>query len=271
MASLSGRLAGIDVGATLCKIAVDGGGERFTVLPSAGLAAVRAHVTAAAPARIVATGGGAGALGEHLAGVAVEVVAEFEALARGVRRLAGEAALALPERALVVSIGTGTSIVRLDDGPVVRVGGTAVGGGTMLGLAQRLLGTARFAEVVALAAAGDRRRVDLLVGEVYAGDSAPAVIRDLTASNFAKLEANGREDLAHAIVGLVGETVALLAGALARAEDARAVVYCGTTLADNEPLAVIVRAITRHFGHEAILLPHGGFAGAIGCLVTAGA
>jgi hypothetical protein len=81
MASLSGRLAGIDVGATLCKIAVDGGGERFTVLPSAGLAAVRAHVTAAAPARIVATGGGAGALGEHLAGVAVEVV---PALAKGV-------------------------------------------------------------------------------------------------------------------------------------------------------------------------------------------
>ena len=270
MARLSGRL-GIDVGATLCKIAVDAGGERFAVLPSAGLAAVRAHVAAAGPARIVATGGGAVALGERIAGVAVEVVAEFEALARGVRHLAGEAALVLPERALVVSIGTGTSIVRLDDGPAVRVGGTAVGGGTMLGLAYRLHGTARFVEVVALAAAGDRRRVDLLVGEVYAGAAAPAVLRDLTASNFAKCEANSREDLAHAIVGLVGETVALLAGALARAEDVRAVVYCGTTLADNEPLAVIVRAITHHFGHEAVLLPHGGFAGALGCLLTAGA
>jgi type II pantothenate kinase len=110
-----------------------------------------------------------------------------------------------------------------------------------------------------------------LVGEVYVDDSAPAIIRDLTASNFAKLASRGREDLAHAIVGLVGETVALLAGAFARAEAAQAVVYCGTTLADNEPLAAVVRSITSHFGQDAVLLPHGGFAGALGCLMTAGA
>jgi type II pantothenate kinase len=232
---------------------------------------VRADLASRAPCRVVATGGGAAGLGERIAGVPVELVSEFHALAVGVRGLAAEIGVALPPRSLVVSIGTGTSIVRLDDEPVVRVGGTAVGGGTLLGLARLLLRTDHFAEVVALARRGDRRHVDLLVGEVYVDDSAPAIIRDLTASNFAKLASTRPEDLAHAIVGLVGETVALLAGALARAEDAQAVVYCGTTLTDNEPLAAVVRSITTHFGQPAILLPHGGFAGALGCLLAAGA
>ena len=259
---------GIDVGATLCKIAVPSQSERFVSLRSSDVGAILARVRASGATHVVVTGGGAQSLGNTIEGVEVETISEFDALASGVRQLATEAGFRLPTRVLAVSVGTGTSIVRVDDGPAVRVGGTAVGGGTMLGLARLLLGTDTFADVVALAAEGDRRRVDLLVGEVYGAGAAPAMIHDLTASNFAKLDSTAPADVAHAIVGMVGETVALVAGALARAEGADAVVYCGTTLAGNEPLAEIVRAITGHFGHESRVLPNGAFCGALGCVAA---
>ena len=50
---------------------------------------------------------------------------------------------------------------------VARVGGTALGGGTLRGLGRLLLGTDDHERLVALAATGDRRRVDLLVGDLY--------------------------------------------------------------------------------------------------------
>ena len=181
--------AGIDVGATLCKLALRRDGWETATCPSSDLDAARAVVERWRPARVVATGGGADALGDTVAGVAVAHVSEFEAWARGAPLLAREEGLDLPARYLLVSLGTGTSVLSLDDGRVGRVGGTALGGGTVMGLGRLLLGVESFAELAALAQRGDRRTVDLLVGDVYRGDGAP-LLRDLTAASFAKLEQN---------------------------------------------------------------------------------
>ena len=59
-------------------------------------------------------------------------------------------------------IGTGTSVLALGAGHAKRVGGSALGGGTLLGLGRLLLGVDSFDEICALAARGDRRSVDLL-------------------------------------------------------------------------------------------------------------
>jgi hypothetical protein len=100
--------------------------------------------------------------------------------------------------------------------------------------------------------------------------AAPTAIRDLTASNFAKLASTQPADLAHAIVGLVGETVALVTGGLAAAAGVETVLYGGTTLVDNAPLVAIVRGITEHFGHRSHVLAHGNLGGAVGAAAAAG-
>lgn len=259
-----GAVVGVDLGATLAKIVTRDDVESGVVLPCGDLEGIRRAIAARRPVRIVATGGGATALGGRVAGVSVERVAEFEAWARGVGILAQAAGVALPAVHLVACVGTGTSVLRVAPGTVERVGGTAVGGGTLMGLGRLLTPAGRFEDLVALATLGDRRRVDLLVGEVYRGGDAPEAIRALTASNFAKLASEHPADLAHAIVGLVGETVALVTGALAAATEVDTVVYCGTTLVRNPPLVAIVRGITEHFGHRSHVLEQGGFGGALG-------
>ena len=88
-------------------------------------------------------------------------------------------------RYLLVSVGTGTSILLVDGASVTRIGGTALGGGTLLGLAAGLLGTSDFDEIAALAQRGSRQTVDLLVSDIYPAGGI-ALAGDLTAANFGK-------------------------------------------------------------------------------------
>ncbi len=258
-----GDVAGIDVGATLCKLALRRDGLSTAHYPSTDLAGARALVEAWGPARIVATGGGADRLGTEVAGLPIEHVPEFEAWARGAPLVAAEEGIGLPDRYLLVSLGTGTSVLAVDEGRVERVGGTALGGGTVLGLGRLLVGIESFAEIAAMAERGDRRSVDLLVGDVYRGAVAP-LLRDLTAASFAKLASTRPEDLAQALMGLVGENVALLCGGFARGLAVDTVVYCGSTLSENPSLRRIVGEITTHLGHRASFLAGGAFCGAVG-------
>jgi type II pantothenate kinase len=254
---------GIDVGATLCKLALRREVWSTASYPSNDLGAVRALVEGWSPGRVVATGGGADRLGGDVAGVPIEHVSEFDAWARGAPLVAAEEGIGLPTRYLLVSLGTGTSVLSVGDRSVERVGGTALGGGTILGLGRLLLGVESFAELAAMAERGDRRTVDLLVGDIYRGADAP-LLRDLTAASFGKLHSSRPEDLAHALMGLVGENVALLCGGFARGLAIEGVVYCGSTLAENPALRRIVAEITTLFGHRPCFLAGGAFCGAVG-------
>jgi type II pantothenate kinase len=258
---------GIDVGATLCKLALRRDAWSTASYPSTDLGAVRALVEGWGPQRVLATGGGADRLGAEVAGVPVAHVSEFEAWARGAPLVAAEEGVGLPPRYLLVSLGTGTSVLAIDDGRVERVGGTALGGGTVLGLGKLLLGIESFAELAAMAERGDRRSVDLLVGDVYRGADAP-LLRDLTAASFGKLHSTRPDDLAHALMGLVGENVAVLCGGFARGLAIEGVVYCGSTLSENPALRRIVAEITTLFGHRPCFLAGGAFCGAVGAAAS---
>lgn len=261
------RAVGIDVGATLCKLALRRDTWSTASYPSTDLGAARALVEGWAPTRVVATGGGADRLGATVAGVPLEHVPEFDAWARGAPLVAAEEGVGLPARYLLVSLGTGTSVLHVEEGRVERVGGTALGGGTVLGLGKLLLGVESFAELAGLAERGDRRTVDLMVGDVYRSADAP-LLRDLTAASFAKLSSTRPEDLAHALMGLVGENVALLCGGFARGSSVEGVVYCGSTLSENPALRRIVAEITTLFGHRPCFLAGGAFCGAVGAAAT---
>ena len=74
----------------------------------------------------------------------------------------------------------------VDGERVTRLGGTALGGGTLLGLGAALTGVAEFDRLLSLAGDGDRRRVDLLVSDIYRAGDLP-LPGDLTAASFGKL------------------------------------------------------------------------------------
>jgi type II pantothenate kinase len=231
-------------------------------LPSGDLEAVRARLLALAPRRIVATGGGADRLGARVGGVVVEHLPEFEAWSRGAPRVAADEGLALPPRYLVVSLGTGTSVLAIAEGSAMRVGGTGLGGGTILGLGRLLLGAGTFGEIAELAARGRRSAVDLVVSDIYRGEC--PLPGDLTASNFAKLGSTELPDLAHALVGLVGENVALVSAGLARLAGADVVLYGGSTLSDNPALRGVLERTTAFAGLTARFLTRGAYCGAVG-------
>ncbi|HSJ95774.1 MAG TPA: hypothetical protein VLC53_01795 [Myxococcota bacterium] len=268
---------GVDWGATLAKIAVRRPGEapEFRLLPSDDPEACRRALIELGAARVGVTGGGAERLARELGSAAV-AVNEFAAWGAGAAALLAEDGAGEPaQRYLLVSLGTGTSVLLVDGLSVSRVGGTALGGGTLLGLAAVLLGTSDYERVVALAKGGSRREVDLLVSDIYRAGGIP-LAGDLTAANFGKLaprlaagERVAPEDLAHALMGLIGENVALVCAGLAAAAQVRRVVFGGSTLRGNDALVEITGAITRALGREPVFLPRGEHAGALGALLLA--
>jgi type II pantothenate kinase len=135
-----------------------------------------------------------------------------------------------------------------------------------------LLNRSDFSEIAALAESGDRRRVDLLVSDIYRPGEIP-LLGELTAASFGKLaRPDGEpakaapEDLAHAVMGLVGENVALICAGLGAAHQVDRVVFGGSTLRKNRTLREVLQVITSALGPETVFLPDGEFAGALGAL-----
>jgi len=268
-------LAGADVGTSLIKLAVRAGAgpARYERVPAGDLAGAAAHLVSSQPSRVGLTGGGAPRLARLLRSDTARV-AEFDAWAAGARAMLHSEGP--PERFLLVSFGTGTSALLVEPGSVRRVGGTALGGGTLAGLGRALTGTSRFEELAALAGQGDRRRVDLLISDVYpeGGFQLPP---DLNAASFARIarlaesESPRAADLAHALMGLVGENVALICCGLAAAAQVERIVFGGTPLRDNAALVDVLRLICLALGRQATFLPQGEFAGALGALESVAA
>jgi type II pantothenate kinase len=266
-------MVGVDAGASLVKLALrEGSASRHELLPAAALDVVAERVARIGPESLGLTGAGASELARRVEAECVRVT-EFSAWGAGVRRLLAVQRPEVSEPYLLVSLGTGTSVLLAQGMGVSRVGGTALGGGTLMGLAGLLIGGASFEEVIALAARGDRRRVDLLVSDIYRPGEI-ALAGDATAANFGKpvvqRGAAQPEDLAQAILGLIGENVALICTGLAAAHGVHRIVYGGSTLRGNQPLRDVVGLITAAFGREPLFLDEGEFAGAIGALELAG-
>jgi type II pantothenate kinase len=260
--------AGIDAGASLWKLAHLPGDLETELVPAGAVEEVRRRIESWSPAEVRVTGGGAARVAAALEGVRVRHVSEFAAWARGAQVLAGRAGWTLPQRYLLVSLGTGTSILEIDGEAFQRIGGTALGGGTLLGLARLLCRAESFAEAAALAARGERGRVDLLVRDIYP-EGGIALPPDLTASNFAKLDSKEPADLAHALMGLLGENIGITCTAVAHARAIEILVFGGSSLEGNPTLQDILRQTVQMGGREAWILPDGAFCGAVGAACLA--
>lgn len=261
---------GVDVGSSLTKLAFrsHSGAVRYELLGRGAYDQVVEVVNRLQPQVLGLTGGGASQLASRLGGRAVEVN-EFTAWGTGANHLLR--GRQKTDTYLLVSLGTGTSVMLVDHQEVRRLGGTALGGGTILGLGAALLHQTSFEDTCALAAQGTRDSVDLLVRDIYSDPDRP-LKGDLTAASFGRLarqdSAPPRQDMAAAIMRLVGENVTLIAGGHARHLGLDRLVFGGSTLRNNPALETVLSEVSALLGLKAFFLTNGEFAGALGALAS---
>ncbi len=151
--------------------------------------------------QVMVTGVGAGYIHEPVFGLPMTYVDEFLADGLGARY---EVPL---ERMIVVSMGTGTSLVLCDGKAISRLGGLALGGGTLIGLSRIMLKTSSIPQILALAQHGDIRNIDVTIGDI-SEHPVSSLSMDATASLFGNATADAKaEDIALGIIWTVLQTI----------------------------------------------------------------
>ena len=270
-----GKVIGIDTGGTLTKLAYlnQEGQLMLEVFPSNNMVLVKEWLEAHPEVEEIGlTGGRTEQLREMLQTMKnIEYLVEFEATLKGVQYLMKKEGHEL-EEAIITNIGTGTSIHHMKGKGHSRVGGTGIGGGTLIGLSTIMTGVSSFEEVTTLVENGKRDHIDLLVKDIYQGMDTP-ISGTLTASNFGKVgitknEQYRTEDLLATTQGLVGEVITTLSIQLAEQFESEHIVYIGSTLTNNPHLKTVIANYTVLKNHTPIFLKDCGFSGAVGALLN---
>ena len=187
--------------------------------------------------RVLMTGVGSSFIDKPIYGLNCTKVSEFSSVGLGGLYLSGL------DEAIVVSMGTGTAIIKAkkskEGASVKYLGGTGVGGGTLVGLSRRMIGVDKVEHIEQLALEGDLGNVDLRIKDISA-DNNFQINEDITASNFGKLsDLATPADIALGISNMVAETIAMLAVFAARSYGIKNVVLTGNLTA--------LKSITRTF------------------------
>ncbi len=239
--------------------------------PSAALVRAVLDALAVAPndVRLLAVTGGRHRLLSAADGFALHHANELESVGCGALRLAREARAEL-QAATVASCGSGTAVVAVRGRHVNHISGSAVGGGTLLGLARLLIGSMDPREVDALALQGEANAIDLSLRDAVGG-AIGRLPADATAVNFGRVPLLeradfARADLAAAIVTMVAQVVSITAVNAARAEALFPIVFVGH-LMDMSSARRVVEAVAQLYAADVLIPNRPGYATAIGALL----
>lgn len=151
--------------------------------------------------KVMLTGVGSAYINEPVYGLPTDKAEEFIADGLGARY---ETNL---NRMIVVSLGTGTSIVQCDGDCIEHIGGIGIGGGTLQGLSRLLLKTDDIKQVATLAEGGDTSRINVLISDISA-NPLPGLPMDAIASLFGNAKSNAsREDIALGLIWMVLQSI----------------------------------------------------------------
>ena len=187
--------------------------------------------------RVLMTGVGSSFIDKPIYSLKCEKVSEFKSVGLGGLYLSGL------DEAIVVSMGTGTALIHAKKSGNSTVteylGGTGVGGGTLLGLSRKMIGVDDINHFEQLSEGGNLDNIDLRIKDI-SGDKSFQINEEITASNFGKLsDIANKNDIALGIANMIGETIAMLSVFAARNFDTKTVVLTGNL--------TTIRAITRVF------------------------
>lgn len=213
---------------------------------------------------IAVTGVGAAHIDKPPFGLKCVHVSEFDSV--GI----GGLYLSKLDKAIVVSMGTGTALVSADNisNKIEYLGGTGVGGGTLLGLSRKLIGSSDAKSVYELAEEGDLSHIDLMVSDLTRTDY-PGMSSDITAANFGNLSDRATEgDLALGLINMIFETIAMLSLFASRSKNNNNIILTGTMTTVPQAKETFDN-ISKIFGANFIIPDFSQFATAIGAALVA--
>ena len=215
--------------------------------------------------KIMMTGVGSSYVKRNLYGLDCRRVEEFDSIGRGGLYLSG-----LSE-ALVVSMGTGTAIVHAKaNGEMKYLGGTGVGGGTLMGLSKLLAGAETIEHIAAYAEEGSLDKIDLRIKDITAKESLTALSRDLTAANFGNVsDLADKSDIVKGVLNLVFETAGMVSIFAARSVGVRDIVLTGNVTQLESCRRKFEEFNHLHYGVNFVIPTHSRFATVIGTALRA--
>ncbi|GAB6391368.1 MAG: type II pantothenate kinase [Treponematales bacterium] len=191
--------------------------------------------------KIVITGVGAAKIDGSIFGIPTAKIDEITAVGIGGMFQVGRPHI------IIANIGTGTALVEAKNGAVSHLGGSGVGGGTILGLAKRLISLSSFSDIMETASKGDLRQVDLLLEDIMPGGMS-FLDKNATAANFGKtLDTARNEDIALAILNMVYQVIGMLSVFAARGKGMDTVVVTGSG-SDNPIGKAVFAAVSGMYG-----------------------
>ena len=213
--------------------------------------------------KIAITGVGSSYIDSTIFGINTIKIDEFEAIGLGGSFLSGI------NKTLVVSLGTGTAMVNVDGNKIEHIGGTGIGGGTLLGLGKGILNIIDFDEIVELSKHGNLHKVDLTIGDI-SNEKVGSLHQSVTASNFGNIhKIANEEDYAKGILNLIYQTIGMLAVFGAQMSGNEDIVFTGK-LAQIEEGIAILKALRDNKSYDLNLhFPkHATFSTAIGSAIS---
>ena len=269
------KIIGIDVGGSTTKIVGFDGNKMISPLfvkASDQLASVYGafgkftdtnSISLKDISKVMMTGVGSSFFADELYGIDAEHVSEFECVGRGGLYLSGL------DKAIIVSMGTGTSYVLVEGDKLSYLGGIAIGGGTILGLSKLLLNTKDIDAIQELAAHGDYRQIDLRIGDI-SKNPLPGLNLNVTAANFGKVEEMvSKEDIAAGIVHMVIENLCHTGTLIAQDKGVKEFILIGS-LANFDECDFITKDCAELAGEGVyfVIPEHAGFGTAIGAALV---
>ncbi len=170
---------------------------------------------------VMITGVGSDNSQTDIFGIKTRRIEEFRAVGKGGLFLSGL------KKAVVVSMGTGTAFVSADENGVSHLGGTGIGGGTLIGLSNRMFNIRHFEDIVETAKSGDLNNIDLHVRDISREDI-ETLAAATTASNFGKIsDLATNADLALGVINMVFQTIGVMAAFSAKNANTKNIVLTG--------------------------------------------
>ena len=216
--------------------------------------------------RIMVTGVGATHMSKPIYSIKCNVVPEFTAVGLGGLYLSGL------DEAIIVSMGTGTALVHAkkerNDTKINYLGGTGIGGGTLLGLTKKMIGIDTIEHIEKVAENGDLDKIDLRVKDISIDADYTGVNANLTAANFGKLsDLADSSDIALGLANMVAETIAMLAVFAARGNKIKDIVLIGN-LTTIKPVRDVFENLGEDFGVNFIIPENASFGTVIGAALS---
>lgn len=180
---------------------------------------------------------------------------------------------------LLVNIGSGVSIIKVDRDGFERVSGTNIGGGTFLGLCRLLTEHTDFDQMLACSADGDNRKVDMLVGDIYGGRdySNIGLSSNTIASSFGRVVMDGgsllhynKADITLSLLRMISYNISHIATMTAVKHGLERIFFGGYFIRGHAYTMNTISFAVDYWSKgklKALFLRHEGFLGALGAFL----